>query len=130
MRPDRTPRRRTYLTRQVSWLADRRGGLAFPAPCGPVTLFDRRSPLTVAGAAPAFHRLPVLASRRTGRREEPRPLQDRRRAYLVNRDIKNSLYRFHITFTHEIVNIDSCENRPHKARRGSDEERCSEGESV
>src|SRR3546814_10919557 len=64
MRPDRTPRRRTFATRQVSWLTDRRGGLAFPVSCGPVTHIDRRSPLTVAGAAPVLHRLPVLASRR------------------------------------------------------------------
>ena len=53
----------------------RRSGLPKGKP--PVTLIDRRSPLTVAGAAPALapkgpHRLPVLASARANPSEEPR----------------------------------------------------------
>jgi len=35
--------------------------IRLPGARTPVTQMDRSSPLTVAGAAPAFHRLPVLA---------------------------------------------------------------------
>src|SRR3546814_11758419 len=91
MRPDRTPRRRTFATRQVSWLTDRRGGLAFPVPCGPVTHIDRRSPLTVAGAAPVLQRLPVLVSRRASHTQNPHSIQHRPTASLVHTLIKNSL---------------------------------------
>jgi hypothetical protein len=49
-----TPRPRTIdLSGQVSWLAGRRLGPAFPGSL-PVTLMDLGSPLTVAGAAPAL----------------------------------------------------------------------------
>src|SRR3546814_11902265 len=97
MRPDRTPRRRTFATRQVSWLTDRRGGLAFPVPCGPVTHIDRRSPLTVAGAAPVLHRLPVLASRRASDAKNLDSIPHRPAASLVNSHIKNSLYGYSAT---------------------------------
>ena len=45
------------VSRQVSWLTGQCGCPAFPGQT-PVALMDRRSPLTVAGAAPASHRLP------------------------------------------------------------------------
>src|SRR3546814_12774868 len=76
----------------ISWLTDRRGGLAFPVPCGPVTHIDRRSPLTVAGAAPVLHRLPVLASRRASDAKNLDSIQHRPTASLVNSYIKTSLY--------------------------------------
>src|SRR3546814_13301960 len=67
----------------ISWLTDRRGGLAFPVPCGPVTHIDRRSPLTVAAAAPVLHRLPVLASRRASDAKNLHSIQHRPAASLV-----------------------------------------------
>ncbi len=61
-----------------------------------VTRYDRRSPLTVAGAAPASirgsHRLPVLASRTTcPRRTSTRAPSQLRRPRSTG-DIRNSLY--------------------------------------
>src|SRR5262249_27359005 len=51
-----TPRPRTFdVSRQVSWLAGRCLGQAFPGE-RPVALYDVGSPLTVAGAAPALSR--------------------------------------------------------------------------
>src|SRR5258708_39254367 len=51
-----TPRPRTFdVLRQVSWLAGHYLGQAFPG-SRPVALHDVGSPLTVAGAAPAFAR--------------------------------------------------------------------------
>ena len=60
---DRTPRRGTYVSRQVSWLAGQCGNPAFPGRT-PVALMDCRSPLTVAGAAPASSPASLLAPSR------------------------------------------------------------------
>src|SRR3546814_5107277 len=87
----------------ISWLTDRRGGLAFPVPCGPVTHIDRRSPLTVAGAAPVLHRLPVLASRRASDAKNLDSIQHRPAASLVNSHIKNSLYGYSAIASHAAV---------------------------
>jgi len=64
-RPARNPRRKDVIApRQVSWLAGHSAGLAFPAGLAlPVTRIDRRSPLTVAGAAPAWAWKAAPASR-------------------------------------------------------------------
>jgi hypothetical protein len=77
-----TPRPRTYdMSRQVSWLAGRRLGPAFPGSF-PVAMSDLGSPLTVAGAAPALLAISAVGNERTGfplrfrtneTPEEPRP---------------------------------------------------------
>ncbi len=48
-----TPPEDLRRSRQVSWLAGQYGCLAFPMPQGISDAIDSRSPLTVAGAAPA-----------------------------------------------------------------------------
>jgi hypothetical protein len=57
-------------------------------------MIDRRSPLTVAGAAPVSHRLPIFAPPRMPGAKNLDSMQNRRRGDPVKRYIKKSLYVF------------------------------------
>jgi len=57
--PGHPARGRVVLSRQISWLAGQCCCPVFPKPFqASVTTVDSGSPLTVAGAAPALHRIP------------------------------------------------------------------------
>src|SRR6478736_970843 len=64
------------LSRQVSWLAGRCCCPVFPKPLrASVTSLDSGSSLTVAGAAPALHRLPSWPRKNAFRRTSTTPVR-------------------------------------------------------